>query len=38
MRENAARLKTDEWQAIDAEIKRHPAPWPAPGLDDTRLS
>jgi len=26
MRENAARLKTDEWQAIDAEIKRHPAP------------
>jgi hypothetical protein len=26
MCENAARLKTDEWQAIDAEIKRHPAP------------
>src|SRR5215813_5203374 len=26
MREEAARLKTDEWQAIDAEIKRHPAP------------
>jgi hypothetical protein len=26
MREKAARLKTDEWQAIDAEIKRHPAP------------
>lgn len=25
MREKAARLKTDEWQAIDAEIKRHPA-------------
>ena len=26
IREKAARLKTDEWQAIDAEIKRHPAP------------
>lgn len=26
MRETFARLKTDEWQAIDAEIKRHPAP------------
>ena len=26
MREKAARLKTDEWQAIDAEIKRHPTP------------
>jgi len=26
MREKAARLKTDEWQAIDAEIKRHLAP------------
>src|SRR2546425_3966802 len=26
MREKAARLKTNEWQAIDAEIKRHPAP------------
>jgi len=26
MREKAARLKTDEWQSIDAEIKRHPAP------------
>jgi hypothetical protein len=27
MREKAAaRLKTDEWQAIDAEVKRHPAP------------
>ena len=26
MREKAGRLKTDEWQAIDAEIKRHPAP------------
>jgi hypothetical protein len=26
MREKAARLKTGEWQAIDAEIKRHPAP------------
>jgi hypothetical protein len=26
MREKAARLKTDEWQPIDAEIKRHPAP------------
>jgi hypothetical protein len=26
MRERAARLKTNEWQAIDAEIKRHPAP------------
>ena len=26
MREEAARQNTDEWQAIDAEIKRHPAP------------
>jgi len=27
MRQKVARLKkTDEWQAIDAEIKRHPAP------------
>ena len=26
MREKAARLKTDEWQAIDSEIKRHLAP------------
>jgi hypothetical protein len=26
MRENVARLNTDEWQAIDAEIKQHPAP------------
>jgi hypothetical protein len=26
LREKAARLKTREWQAIDAEIKRHPAP------------
>ena len=27
MLDKAARLKkTDEWQAIDAEIKRHPAP------------
>jgi hypothetical protein len=26
MREKGARLKTDEWQAIDAEIKRHPTP------------
>jgi len=26
LREEAARLKTNEWQAIDAEIKRHPAP------------
>jgi hypothetical protein len=26
MREKAARLNTDEWQAIDTEIKRHPAP------------
>jgi hypothetical protein len=25
-REKAARLKTDEWQAIDSEIKQHPAP------------
>ena len=25
MREKAARLKTDEWQAIDTEIKQHPA-------------
>lgn len=26
MREKAARVKTDEWQVIDAEIKQHPAP------------
>ena len=26
MREKVARQKTDEWQAIDSEIKRHPAP------------
>jgi hypothetical protein len=26
MRETAAQSKTDEWQAIDAEIKQHPAP------------
>jgi hypothetical protein len=26
LREKAARSKTDEWKAIDAEIKRHPAP------------
>jgi hypothetical protein len=26
LREKAVRLRTDEWQAIDAEIKRHPAP------------
>ena len=26
MREKAARLKTGEWQAVDAEIIRHPAP------------
>ena len=26
LREQAARLKTDEWKAIDAELKRHPAP------------
>jgi hypothetical protein len=26
LREEAARLKTDAWQAIDAEIKQHPAP------------
>ena len=26
LREKAARLKTDAWQAIDAEIKQHPAP------------
>jgi hypothetical protein len=26
LREQAARGKTHEWQAIDAEIKRHPAP------------
>lgn len=26
LREEAARLKTTAWQAIDAEIKRHPAP------------
>jgi hypothetical protein len=35
MREKAARLKTDEWQAIDAEIKRHPAPSDA---DSQKLS
>jgi hypothetical protein len=28
LREEAARLKTDAWQAIDAEIKQHPAPNP----------
>jgi hypothetical protein len=26
LREKAAGQKTDQWQAIDAEIKRHPAP------------
>jgi hypothetical protein len=26
LREVAARLKTHEWQAIDAEVKQHPAP------------
>ena len=26
LRAKAARLKTREWQTIDAEIKRHPAP------------
>ena len=26
MREEASRLKNDEWQAIDSEIKQHPAP------------
>ncbi len=26
MRDKAALLKTDDWQAIDAEIKQHPAP------------
>jgi hypothetical protein len=26
LREKAARVKSDAWQAIDAEIKRHPAP------------
>jgi hypothetical protein len=26
LREKSARAKTDEWPAIDAEIKRHPAP------------
>jgi hypothetical protein len=26
LREQAARTKTDAWQAIDAEIKQHPAP------------
>ena len=31
MREKAARLRTDEWQAIDAEIKLHPAPSDADG-------
>jgi hypothetical protein len=33
IREKAARLKLDESQAIDAEIKRHPAPNDAsPGI------
>ena len=31
LREKAARSKTDEWPAIDAEIKRHPAPSDADG-------
>jgi hypothetical protein len=26
LREQAARMNTDSWQAIDAEIKQHPAP------------
>jgi len=26
MREKAARQKTDEWKAIDNEIRQHPAP------------
>jgi len=26
LREKAARVKSDAWQAIDAEIRRHPAP------------
>jgi hypothetical protein len=26
LRDDAARLKTDAWQAIDAEIRQHPAP------------
>src|SRR5260221_3142658 len=26
MRQKAARLKTGDWQAVDTEIKRHPAP------------
>ena len=26
MRDKAARLKTNDWRAIDTEIKRHPAP------------
>jgi len=35
MRETFARLETDDWQAIDAEIKRHPAP---PDSDAKALS
>lgn len=31
LRERAARLKTDAWQAIDAEIKQHPAPTDSDG-------
>jgi hypothetical protein len=31
LREEAARLKSDTWQAIDAEIKEHPAPKDADG-------
>jgi hypothetical protein len=35
MREKAARLNSDEWQAIDTEIKQHPAPKDS---DSKRLS
>ena len=35
MREKAAHLNTDEWQAIDTEIKQHPAPKDS---DSKRLS
>jgi hypothetical protein len=37
MREKAARLKTDEWQAIDTEIKQHPAPKDSKSFSSLRL-
>jgi hypothetical protein len=37
LRQQAARRKTDAWQAIDAEIKRHPAPADADGKDLSKL-